>query len=242
MTDLEGLFDNDTYDKFEIIIKKVKLVDGIYEVCDIYINGKSYIDMIADDERSSGINDSVCGSYIGLLPRYILLPEGKEFVNIQSNLTMEDDGRVHTLACDLCGESECHTVRAKIIVSNESVIWSDIGLKTGNVGPFKFKRDQYEQALDYGNAAYFSACCYANGIYLEKNIKMMKKMFIEAISRKNPQAIIDLQSINKISYSKFPGDIQDENNNNNFLYAHDDKLEEKIEKEIFLILSKCNIK
>lgn len=244
MKDKDLILANDTYDKFEIILTKAHLVDDIYDVCDIYINEKSYIEMIAEDEMNNGFSESFCGSYVGLFPRYILLPEGKEFIDIKSNLTMDEDGRVHTLACALCGISECWTVRARITVTDETVTWSEIGHKEGRLGPFTFNKEQYLKALDYGNVAYHSAFCYANGVRVIQNMKIMKEMFMQAIYQKNPQAMIDLQSI-ETNFFKHREDIKklllndlnDENSTSNILLNHD-KLEKEIEKEIFLVLSK----
>lgn len=187
------------FDHLEILIKKEKVVDGQVYACDIYINGERFIDIIAKDERGFGYQESMCGSYIGLPPHAILLPE-RTFIDLESNLYLDDDGRVHTLACGDCGLSECWTVPVKITAEENTVTWSDFGLKTGKVGPYTFDRAQYEHALDHGNAAYASAYCYANGIRVQKDASMMREMFQEALLYGNKQALDFLQSLNKINH------------------------------------------
>ncbi len=185
------------FDYLEILIKKEKVVDGHVNACDIYINGERFVDIIAMDERNFGYDECICGKYIGLAPNSILLP-ARTFLDHESNLYLDDDGRVHTLACNDCGISECSTVPVKIIVDELAVVWSDIGLKTGGVGPYTFNRLQYEQALNPGSAAYLSAYCHANGIRVQKNMSMMREMFQEALNFGNKQAIDFLESVKEI--------------------------------------------
>lgn len=203
MQNCKSYNNGNNYDKFEIIIKEAELEEqGINKVCDIYINGERFIDMIADDEGKSGYDDSICGAYIGQFPEQVLLPIGTEYIDIESNLTMEEDGRVHTLACNLCGMSECWTVRARITVTDETVTWSEIGHKEGRLGPYTFNKEQYLKALDHGNAAFFSAYCYANGIYTNKDMRIMKERFMDAVKHKNKQAIAALTSFDENKIDK----------------------------------------
>lgn len=183
-----GFSSDSEYDYLEILIKREMLVDGQVNACDIYINGDRLVDIIAKDEEYYGYEELICGNYIGLPPRSILLPK-RTFLDSDSNLYLDSDGRTHTLACGDCGISECATVPVKITIDQNTVVWSDIGLKTGAVGPYTFNRSQYEQALDPGNAAYLSAYCYANGIRVQMDASMLREMFHDALRYGNKQAI-----------------------------------------------------
>jgi len=198
----EGWEEENGYDRFEIVIKKAKLVEGLaQDACDIYINGQRFIDLIREDERKLGWKKSMCGNYIGRPPEHVLLPENTVFIDPpKDSLRDPEDGRSYSLACSLCGESECSTVRVRISVNDITVTWSEIGQKSaGKVGPFTFKRNQYEYALDYGNAAYLSAYCAANGIRgLKKNKTRMMTMLRQAIMYGNKQAV-DLLTMNDLS-------------------------------------------
>jgi hypothetical protein len=189
----EGWGEDNGYDRFEIVIKRARLVAGLsQDACDIYINGQRFIDMIKEDEIKRGWEKSICGNYIGRPPEHVLLPDCTVFTDSKSDQLRDvDDGRSYTLACSHCGESECSTVRARITVDEKTVTWSEIGVKEpGEVGPFTFRRDQYESALDYGNAAYLSAYCLANGIRgLKKNRTRMMVMLRQAILYGNKQAV-----------------------------------------------------
>lgn len=189
----EGWGEDNGYDRFEVVIKRARLVEGLsQEACDIYINGQRFIDMIKEDEMKRGWKKSICGNYIGRLPEHVLLPDYTVFTDPESDQLRDvNDGRSYTLACSHCGESECSTVRARITVDEKTVTWSEIGVKEpGEVGSFTFRRDQYEYALDYGNAAYLSAYCLANGIrVLKKNKTRMMVMLRQAILYGNKQAV-----------------------------------------------------
>ncbi len=192
-------FENPTVnDKFEIIIRKVREVDAFYDVCDIYINGERFIDMIKRDESKQGYPKSICGWYVGLSARDVLLPYNRVFIDNKTDFLVEDDGRVRTLACGGCGMDECATLLVRIEANDDQVIWSEIGKNTGEVGPFTFNRQQYEKALDFGYVSYLSAYCYANGIRVKKNMTMMRKMYILALQHDHEQAKDYIWSINSL--------------------------------------------
>lgn len=193
-----GFDDPSTNNKFEIIIRKVWLADGYYDVCDIYINGERFIDMIKRDEIKLGYSKSICGWYVGLSASDILLPKNRVFIDDKTDFLVEEDGRVRTLACGGCGMDECATLLVRIGANDNQVIWSEIGKNTGEIGPFTFNRQQYEEALDIGCIAYLSAYCYANGIRVKKNMTMMRKMYVLALQHDHEQAKEYLRSIDSL--------------------------------------------
>lgn len=65
------------------------------------------------------------------------------------------DGRSILLECE-CGEPGCWPLDARVVVTDESVTWTDFrqpyrpAWDYGQFGPFVFKREQYESALRFG--------------------------------------------------------------------------------------------
>ena len=178
------------YDRFEVLIRRARLTGTgeLWNVCDLFINGERFIDIMTRNERMNGIPKGIAGDYIGLLPQHILLP-CVDFIDMENGFKHHDYRRVQTLACRLCGESECSTVPVFMTVTDDKVIWSEIGRFPDTMGSYTFHRRQYEHTLDHGNAAYFSAYHHANGIHVKRNRTMMLEMFAVAIQEGNQQAI-----------------------------------------------------
>lgn len=103
-----------------------------------------FVELVREVEFPQATADgqaNIAGSYRGLIPdEWRSLPEAY------------GDGRVAVLGCD-CGVVGCWPLRVRITWSENVVVWSDFEQpyrkwSYEKLGPFTFRRDAYEQAVE----------------------------------------------------------------------------------------------
>lgn len=113
------------------------------DVVHVVIDGVDLVDRLRAIEAIPAEHDEArAGDYDGLLPEdWLDLPD------------LFDDGRVAILACS-CGEIPCWSLRARIIVSPDTVTWCDFENPVARewryyeLGELVFERAQYDAAVE----------------------------------------------------------------------------------------------
>ena len=154
-------------DKIELTTTKSK-TDLIYrieprDVAIILINGRDLAAMLREVERpfaEAEGHPEIAGQYEGLpvnvicSPSRHLLAEPSDY----ENFICEHDDKIPIYRCGSCGNDGCWPLVVRIVVTGDSVTWSDFEqphrcLSEGHAwrydsfGPFVFDRNQYEEAL-----------------------------------------------------------------------------------------------
>ena len=106
------------------------------------VNGRDLIEIVGEEGGFKGLD------------ALDVLPPSRHFFG-ESDAKYHESGLV--LVCN-CGYTECGSLSASMIVADESVTWTDFGdpgwKPYPGIGPFKFDRNQYEQALDRAAKTY----------------------------------------------------------------------------------------
>jgi hypothetical protein len=133
------------------------------DVAVIRINGRDLVDMVREVEQpfADGEGHSErAAQYEGLpveaiyFPSRLLLGEHSDY----ENFICEHEDKVQLYRCGGCGEHGCWPLVVRIVVTEESVIWSDFeqphrcpsedgAWRYDSLGPFVFDRTEYEAAL-----------------------------------------------------------------------------------------------
>lgn len=91
-------------------------------------------------------------SYGGLIPAFFRFGPAEVHYLGRDGAFGSDDGKVPLLGCE-CGEWGCWPLRARVIVGDETVTWTDFEQPYrkerdySGFGPFVFDRHEYESAI-----------------------------------------------------------------------------------------------
>jgi hypothetical protein len=140
---------------FEFAPAGEDFADGLRQI-KISVNGVELPELVRVAELPSARTDDeaeVAGNYIGLVAGYMRVDLAGQFLGGQGTPMFEgSEEKTALLGCG-CGEVGCSPLMARITVTDESVTWEDFeqptrpGWDYEGLGPFKFDRAQYEQAL-----------------------------------------------------------------------------------------------
>ena len=131
-----------------------------WEIVNIFVNSRNLIDIIREIELPFAMAEghpNIAGNYVGLPKKVALLPS-RHLLGESSYRAYGFAQSFSLLICE-CGEPGCWPLKATITATDTEVIWHDfrqyhrsLDSKSGHwkydaLAPFRFRRQQYEDAL-----------------------------------------------------------------------------------------------